>query len=75
MGGILAAEVALLGSDPRQAFGSAFRHRIVGTICFDTPFLGMHPGVITSGMYVQFGFISFLDWVLSVSSLSDYPSA
>lgn len=39
MGGILAAEVALLE-----------RHRILGTINFDTPFLGMHPGVIASGL-------------------------
>jgi len=39
MGGILSAEVALLES-----------HRILGTINFDTPFLGMHPGVIASGL-------------------------
>lgn len=39
MGGILSAEVALLKS-----------HRILGTISFDTPFLGMHPGVIASGL-------------------------
>ena len=39
MGGILSAEVALLK-----------RHRILGTINFDTPFVGMHPGVIASGL-------------------------
>lgn len=39
MGGILSTEVALLES-----------HRILGTISFDTPFLGMHPGVIASGL-------------------------
>lgn len=39
MGGLLSAEVALLGG-----------HRILGTINFDTPFLGMHPGVIASGL-------------------------
>ena len=39
MGGLLSAEVALLQ-----------RHRILGTINFDTPFLGMHPGVIASGL-------------------------
>ena len=39
MGGLLSAEVALLKE-----------HRIVGTINFDTPFLGMHPGVIASGL-------------------------
>ena len=49
MGGILAAEVALLtpySSTSRERF----RHRILGTINFDTPFLGMHPGVIVSGI-------------------------
>ena len=39
MGGLLSAEVALLEE-----------HRILGTINFDTPFLGMHPGVIASGL-------------------------
>lgn len=39
MGGLLSAEVALLEG-----------HRILGTINFDTPFLGLHPGVITSGL-------------------------
>src|SRR4051794_11855525 len=49
MGGILAAEVALL--PPRSpATGQPFRHRILGTIGFDTPYLGMHPGVIVSGI-------------------------
>ncbi|KAL9129990.1 MAG: hypothetical protein Q9217_001712 [Psora testacea] len=49
LGGILCAEVALLapytGGSIRQ-----FTHRILGTINFDTPFLGMHPGVIASGL-------------------------
>ncbi|KZF24146.1 hypothetical protein L228DRAFT_90431 [Xylona heveae TC161] len=49
MGGLLSAEVALLRT--RYPFyGQAFRHRILGTISFDTPFLGMHPGVILSGI-------------------------
>lgn len=49
MGGLLSAEVALM--EPYSA-GSIrrFRHRILGTINFDTPFLGMHPGVIASGL-------------------------
>ena len=49
MGGILAAEVALLPpvTYPSESF---FRHQIVGTISFDTPFLGIHPGVIVSGI-------------------------
>lgn len=49
MGGILAAEVALQ-KPPTPATGRPFRHRILGTINFDTPFLGMHPGVIASGI-------------------------
>ncbi|TVY44512.1 hypothetical protein LOCC1_G004140 [Lachnellula occidentalis] len=49
MGGILSAEVAL--QEPQSvATGKPFRHRILGTINFDTPFLGMHPGVIVSGI-------------------------
>jgi len=49
MGGILSAEVAL--QKPQSpATGKPFRHRILGTISFDTPFLGMHPGVIVSGI-------------------------
>ncbi|KAF8429578.1 hypothetical protein EV426DRAFT_527279 [Tirmania nivea] len=51
MGGLLAGEVVLLprlhpaGNDPRR-----YRHRILGLVGFDTPFLGMHPGVVTSGI-------------------------
>ena len=49
MGGILSAEVALQPpSSP--ATGKPFRHHILGTISFDTPFLGMHPGVVVSGI-------------------------
>jgi len=49
MGGLLSAEVALLKS---SSAGSSreFRHRMLGTMNFDTPFLGMHPGVIASGL-------------------------
>ncbi|KAF1999731.1 hypothetical protein P154DRAFT_436286 [Amniculicola lignicola CBS 123094] len=39
MGGLLAADIALL-----------FRHRIVGVINFDVPFLGMHPGIVKAGL-------------------------
>jgi len=39
MGGLLAADIAL-----------AFRHRIVGVINFDVPFLGLHPGIIKAGL-------------------------
>ncbi|KAF2758015.1 hypothetical protein EJ05DRAFT_374384 [Pseudovirgaria hyperparasitica] len=49
MGGLLSAEVILI---PTQSphFASVFRHRILGSINFDVPFLGMHPGVISSGL-------------------------
>ncbi|KAF7506324.1 hypothetical protein GJ744_011897 [Endocarpon pusillum] len=49
LGGILAAEVALLQPySPKSA--DARLHRILGIIAFDTPFLGMHPGVIGTGI-------------------------
>ncbi|KAM3081058.1 hypothetical protein ACMFMG_005014 [Clarireedia jacksonii] len=47
MGGILSAEVVL---QPSLSASRPFRHRILGTINFDTPFLGMHPGVVVSGI-------------------------
>lgn len=46
MGGLVAAEVALmLQQSPRM-----LKHRILGTVNFDVPFLGMHPRVIKSGI-------------------------
>lgn len=51
MGGILSAEVTLLTSPPSVVFGvQQFRHRILGTINFDCPFLGLHPGIVFSGI-------------------------
>jgi len=47
LGGILAAEVALLPSSPNP---TVFKHRLLGLLTFDTPFLGMHPGVISAGL-------------------------
>ena len=49
LGGILTTEVVLL---PSNVHGShdLFQHRILGTIAFDTPFLGMHPSVIGTGI-------------------------
>ena len=47
MGGIVSADVVLLPSRQTQ---ESFAHRILGTINFDTPFLGMHPGVVVSGI-------------------------
>ncbi|KAL8947393.1 MAG: hypothetical protein Q9222_006325 [Ikaeria aurantiellina] len=52
MGGLLAAEVALL--PPEHGSRGYRRHRLLGTINFDTPFLGMHPGIILSGISSPF---------------------
>jgi hypothetical protein len=49
MGGILAAEV-VLQQPPSLSSSKPLRHRILGMIGFDTPFLGMHPGVVVSGI-------------------------
>ena len=48
-GGILAAEVVLLRNERR-----GFRHRISGVVSFDSPFWGMHPGVISAGLVSLF---------------------
>ncbi|KAF3920401.1 hypothetical protein ABW20_dc0103471 [Dactylellina cionopaga] len=44
MGGLVAADVALM-----NPFAPG-RHRLLGTISFDTPFMGIHPGVVKSGL-------------------------
>lgn len=44
LGGILAADVALLQQDGRP------KHRILGLVNFDVPFLGLHPRVIPTGI-------------------------
>src|SRR6186713_630390 len=49
MGGILSSDVVLL-APYNQMNPNTFVHRILGTVNFDTPFLGMHPGVIKSGL-------------------------
>ncbi|KIW52064.1 hypothetical protein PV05_07735 [Exophiala xenobiotica] len=49
LGGILAAEVVLLPSDAPSSNG-VFRHRILGLLAFDVPYLGMHPGVVGTGI-------------------------
>ncbi|KAJ5697382.1 hypothetical protein N7488_011066 [Penicillium malachiteum] len=48
IGGILAADVALLqkGTNPK--------HRILGLINYDTPFLGLHPRIIPAGIKSMF---------------------
>jgi pimeloyl-ACP methyl ester carboxylesterase len=50
LGGILAAEVILLPSSQNVHNDNLFRHRVLGLIAFDTPFLGLHPGVISTGI-------------------------
>ncbi|KAL8673331.1 MAG: hypothetical protein Q9168_002255 [Polycauliona sp. 1 TL-2023] len=48
MGGLLAAEVALL---PLSSYSAIpLRHRILGTLNLDAPFLGIHPGIVASGI-------------------------
>ncbi|PON24013.1 hypothetical protein TGAM01_v207024 [Trichoderma gamsii] len=49
MGGLLAAEVVLTPnriSSSRQPL----RHRILGSLSLDSPFLGLHPGIVASGL-------------------------
>ncbi|TLD19879.1 hypothetical protein PspLS_09475 [Pyricularia sp. CBS 133598] len=48
MGGLLAADVVLLSAPGVQ--GGRRRHRILGTVSLDSPFLGLHPGIITAGI-------------------------
>lgn len=53
MGGLLAAEVALMPRQPGDlpSYGnSPFRHRILGTLSLDAPLLGLHPGIVVSGI-------------------------
>ncbi|KAK1247816.1 hypothetical protein MKX07_000704 [Trichoderma sp. CBMAI-0711] len=49
MGGLLAAEMVLMPnrSTPGQ---NPFKHRILGTLSLDSPFLGLHPGIVSSGI-------------------------
>ncbi|KAI4191771.1 MAG: hypothetical protein LQ346_004623, partial [Caloplaca aetnensis] len=50
MGGLLAADVALLTPTARSGHGRPSRHRILGVVGLDAPFLGMHPSVVVSGL-------------------------
>ena len=49
MGGILGAEVAIMPANP-PSNQHPFQHKILGTVNFDTPFLGMHPGIVFAGI-------------------------
>ncbi|OHW91695.1 reticulocyte-binding protein 2 a-like protein [Colletotrichum incanum] len=49
MGGLLAGEVAMMPN--RHPYGRhPYKHRILGTISLDSPFLGLHPGIIVAGI-------------------------
>ncbi|KAK4188196.1 hypothetical protein QBC35DRAFT_383151 [Podospora australis] len=48
MGGLLAADIALLDAPPDG--GPPFRHRILGTVSMDAPLLGLHPGIVVAGI-------------------------
>ncbi|KAK1672549.1 hypothetical protein BDP55DRAFT_634816 [Colletotrichum godetiae] len=49
MGGLLAAEVAMMPNrHPYSRY--PYKHRILGTISLDSPFLGLHPGIIVAGI-------------------------
>ncbi|GKT49205.1 uncharacterized protein ColSpa_09386 [Colletotrichum spaethianum] len=49
MGGLLAGEVAMMPN--RHPYRRhPYKHRILGTISLDSPFLGLHPGIIVAGI-------------------------
>ncbi|KAI1075848.1 hypothetical protein F5B20DRAFT_573148 [Whalleya microplaca] len=52
MGGLLAADIVLVASHPpgNLHHHGYFRHRILGTVNLDAPFLGLHPGIIPAGI-------------------------
>lgn len=53
MGGILAADVILM-PDYNPYGQQLFKHRILGHVSLDCPFLGLHPGIIVSGIQSLF---------------------
>lgn len=50
MGGLLAADAATDPSNNPDQYPGAKPKRIVGVVAFDTPYLGMHPHVVISGI-------------------------
>ncbi|KAJ3515184.1 hypothetical protein NLJ89_g1918 [Agrocybe chaxingu] len=50
MGGLLAAEAATDRSNNPEGYPGAKPKRIIGVIAFDTPYLGMHPHVVITGL-------------------------
>ncbi|KAF4332372.1 hypothetical protein FBEOM_13819 [Fusarium beomiforme] len=49
MGGILAADVVLM-PNPSPYGVYPFKHRIMGHVSLDCPFVGLHPGIVVSGI-------------------------
>ncbi|KAI1363460.1 hypothetical protein F5Y08DRAFT_240489 [Xylaria arbuscula] len=49
MGGLLAADVVLKPSTQHNRYPQ-LKHRILGVVNLDAPLLGMHPGIIVSGI-------------------------
>ncbi|KAH7209180.1 hypothetical protein DER44DRAFT_272815 [Fusarium oxysporum] len=49
MGGILAADVVLM-PNPSPYGLYPFKHRIIGHVSLDCPFIGLHPGIVVSGI-------------------------
>lgn len=50
MGGLLAAEAATDPSNNPDQYPGAKPRRIMGMVAFDTPYLGMHPHVVITGL-------------------------
>lgn len=50
MGGLLAADVALLAAGQDESNRVALEHGVLGVVGLDTTFLGMHPRIIASGL-------------------------
>ncbi|KAH8663946.1 hypothetical protein BX600DRAFT_463305 [Xylariales sp. PMI_506] len=49
MGGLLSAEVVLMPTLDQHDV-RFFQHRILGTVNLDAPLLGLHPGIVASGL-------------------------
>ncbi|KAM0273281.1 hypothetical protein ACHAPA_001433 [Fusarium lateritium] len=49
MGGILAADIVLM-PNPSPYGSYPFKHRIIGHVSLDCPFIGLHPGIVVSGL-------------------------
>lgn len=50
MGGLLAADAATGPHNNPDQYPGAKPKRIIGVVAFDTPYLGMHPHVVISGI-------------------------